>query len=359
MFDGRYELWGNEHSFFTRKLQALLRYQGLDFDFRIKGQAEAKTIEARVGTHMIPALKTPADWFIHDTTPIGLMLDAKYPERAIVPRTPVQRTACLLLEDWLDEWLGLHVLHTRWCYPENMDALGAAFAANMLGQPGGAPLTEAQRENAGRMVLMLRDQFGLPACKRRGCGPERADFIRRDFDRLMGALQRHFARHPFLLGDRACLADFTLAGAFYAHFISDPEPRRWVDEQAPELIDAMERIWNARCGEAWWPRDDALPETLAPLVEQMTSGYHRCLTATHQALADGEKWCVPEVDGTPLKMRALKYWEVSRGHVKSEIERLSAAARKAVDEALGPTGALTVYVAPSLFGTDSAMEARP
>jgi len=38
MFDGKYVMWGGEHSLFTRKLQAMLNYLGVDYEFRFKTQ---------------------------------------------------------------------------------------------------------------------------------------------------------------------------------------------------------------------------------------------------------------------------------------------------------------------------------
>ena len=43
MFDGRYTLWGSEHSLFTRKLQAMLNYLALDYDFKLKTADAGRT----------------------------------------------------------------------------------------------------------------------------------------------------------------------------------------------------------------------------------------------------------------------------------------------------------------------------
>jgi glutathione S-transferase len=83
MFDGRYIMWGGEHSLFTRKLQAMLNYLAVDYEFRLKTAESGPMVEGRLGTHFIPGLQTPEGWFIHDSTPIGLMLNAKYPDRPI------------------------------------------------------------------------------------------------------------------------------------------------------------------------------------------------------------------------------------------------------------------------------------
>ena len=71
MFDGRYSLWGGEHSLFTRKLQAMLNYLDVDYEFCLKTEHARADVEGRLGTHFIPGLQTPEGWFIHDTTPIG------------------------------------------------------------------------------------------------------------------------------------------------------------------------------------------------------------------------------------------------------------------------------------------------
>jgi len=43
-------------------------------------------------------------------------------------------------------------------------------------------------------------------------------------------LAAHFADNDFLLGPRPCLADFALAGACKAHFVTDPVPVSWLGQ---------------------------------------------------------------------------------------------------------------------------------
>ena len=69
MFDGRYVMWGGEHSLFTRKLQAMLNYLDLDYEFKLKTRDDGPHMEARLGTHFIPGLETPEGWALADTTP--------------------------------------------------------------------------------------------------------------------------------------------------------------------------------------------------------------------------------------------------------------------------------------------------
>ena len=167
MFEGKYVMWGAEHSMFSRKLQAMLNYVGVDFDFCLKSEEKGAEIEARVGTHFIPALQTPEGWFIHDSTPIGLLLNAKYPDRPIIPSSPVQKIASHLLEDWADEWFGRYAICSRWCYPDNVTAIADAFYATRIGKFADEALTEEESLQASEMINMVRDQFGLRACANR------------------------------------------------------------------------------------------------------------------------------------------------------------------------------------------------
>ena len=344
MFEGRYTLWGGEHSLFTRKLQAMLNYLAVDYEFKLKTADAGPAVEARLGTHFIPGLETPEGWFVHDTTPIGLMLNAKYPDRAIMPSSPVQRIAAHLLEDWADEWFGRYAISSRWCYPENVEHVAKGFYANRIGKFMNESLTAEEETEAANMITMVRDNFGLRACANRGCGLDQADAVRRDFDGLMKHAAVHYGQHNFLLGDRASLGDFTFAGFFKAHIEADPVPRSWIEASAPEMISHMNRVFDAKTGHGGYLVNDQLPESLEPFFLHMRETYHQFLRVSRDALATGEKWCEVDLGDGPVKMRSLKYSEVSRCHIKKEIESLSPEERASVDSVLGPMGVLDAYL---------------
>ena len=348
MFEGRYVMWGGEHSLFTRKLQAMLNYLDVDYQFRLKSTDSGAMVESRLGTHFIPGLQTPEGWFIHDSTPIGLMLNAKYPERKILPTSPVQRIAAHLLEDWADEWFGRYAISSRWCYSQNIEHVALGFYANSIGKFLSEGLSAEEQQQALIMIEGVRDNFGLRACANRGCGPDQAAAVRADFEALMSAVAPHYQQHAFLLGSRASLADFTFAGLFKAHIAADPEPRSWIEGCAPTMLDSMERVFIARSDDRDYLPDDSLAETLAPCFAHMRDYYHPFLRVSREALAAGEKWCEVDLGDGPVPMRSLKYSEVSRCHIKAEIEALSASERSAVDAVLGPMGVLDAYLLPAL-----------
>ena len=56
---------------FSRKLEAQLRFQNIPWSWHFKTMERTPGIEARTGTHLIPALITPEKWMIHDTIALG------------------------------------------------------------------------------------------------------------------------------------------------------------------------------------------------------------------------------------------------------------------------------------------------
>ena len=81
----------------------------------------------------------------------------------------------------------------------------------------------------------------------------------------------------------------------------------------------------------------------------MLQTYHQFLVLSRQALAAGEKWCEVDLGEGLVSMRSLKYSEVSRCHIRNEIEALPAADRAAVERVLGPFGVLDAYLLPPVL----------
>ena len=96
-------------------------------------------------------------------------------------------------------------------------------------------------EGFGEVML---NTFGAAACEVQGAGPDKSDAIKADFARLLELLVAHFKENNFLLGGRACLADFALVGPFVAHFLLDPEPKSWLGEHLPLFEDYVARVWG-------------------------------------------------------------------------------------------------------------------
>ena len=118
MYPGEYTLIGNELSFFTRKLEAQLRFQQIPWHYQFKTEARREELEAKAGTHFIPLLSTPDRWLLQDTISIGPFLNERFSAMPVIPDTPLQRALCFILEDAFNHWLGRVCVHSRWCYPD-------------------------------------------------------------------------------------------------------------------------------------------------------------------------------------------------------------------------------------------------
>ena len=113
MYPGEYQLVGSELSFFTRKLEAQLRFQQAPWRYLFKTEERKAELEARAGTHFIPLLITPDKWLIHDTIAIGPMLSERFSERAVIPETPLLKACCFVLEDAFKYYAQVHHFATE------------------------------------------------------------------------------------------------------------------------------------------------------------------------------------------------------------------------------------------------------
>ena len=64
--------------------------------------------------------------------------------------------------------------------------MAIGFYANFIGKFMDEGLTAEEQTEALERVKVVRDQFGLNACANRGCGPDQAAHVRRDFEQAHG-----------------------------------------------------------------------------------------------------------------------------------------------------------------------------
>ena len=342
MYEGTYELIGQECSMFTRKLEAQLCYQKIPYRWLIKSQTNTEEIEKRAGTRFIPALKTPDGWMVTDTIALGPFLHDRFNEVPVVPTDPAQRGACFVLEDFFNHWYPRHALHSRWCYPDNVVKTGVRFGTNiLLGKHIDVELTDeefALVEDFGEEIL---NSFGLAACEVQGAGPEKKSAIQNDFGRLLNLLSEHLMQNRFLLGDRACLADFALAGPFKAHFLLDPEPRGWLGKNLSVMEEYVDRIWAGSDITGEWELDDGFPESLLPLFDYAQNHYQVFARSSIEAAAKGEKFFELDLGDGPFVARSMKRLEKARLHVADELKRFGS-----INSSLSSTKVMDFYLEP-------------
>jgi glutathione S-transferase len=147
---------------------------------------------------------TPEDETWQDTSDILDALEARFPEPALYPSTPVQRLTSFLVELYADEFLILPGLHYRWSTEEGERRARQEFAIMTADAPRANKFASAVRMFT-RLVGVQEDT--IPAIEAHG--------------RAAGALEHRRAR--LLLG-ASSLADCALMGPCYGHPISTSSP---------------------------------------------------------------------------------------------------------------------------------------
>jgi len=346
MYSGEYQLIGSEMSFFTRKLEAQLRFQEVLWRYLFKTEQRKAELEQKAGTHFIPLLFTPDKWLIHDTIAIGPMLSERFHERAVIPTTPLQRACCFILEDAFNHWLGRVCVHSRWCYPDNVEWVGPRFGANLvLDRSINIPFSDAELEQLAPIGPMMYEGFGKNACEVNGVGHDQAAAVKGDFHKLLDALVVHFSEHRFLLGDRPCLADFALAGASKAHFVTDPEPKSWLGQYGDMLTRYTNQFFDdTPLDSNPWPEDDRVPDTLKVVLDYLQGSYFQSAPANIAAGLTGEKYFECDYGFGTTRARSQKRLNLARLHVQSELLRAGAADNPGVQELFAGRGILEHYL---------------
>ena len=346
MYRGEYQLVGSEMSFFTRKLEAQLRFQQIPWRYLFKTEERKAELEAKAGTHFIPLLITPDKWLIHDTIAIGPMLSNRFRERAVVPETPLQRACCFILEDAFNHWLGRVCVHSRWCYPDNVAWVGPRLGANMmLDRSIDEPFSQEDLEQLAPIGPMMYEGFGKNVCEVNGVGPDQSSAVQADFMNMLEALAIHFADNRFLLGDRPCLADFALAGASKAHFVTDPEPESWLGEHRAMLYQYTERFFGDwPDGLATWPANDQVPDTLSVVLDYLQGSYYQSASANIAAGLADEKYYEYDYGFGITRARTQKRLNLARLHVRDELLRLNADTNSDIQALFDGRGILEYYL---------------
>jgi glutathione S-transferase len=308
-----YRLFSWEHSYFSGKVRAYLRYKdrmgalGSGYeDILATPELLQGLLTLRSGSGAVPQLEAPDGTWVQDSSEIIDFCERAHPDVPVVPdpaSAPRQCLAAYLVELLADEWTVVPAFWQRWYFSENgrqpshrnfnEQQWGAVIAA---GAPG-----EARRQAGG---AFFEAAFGISDTRENpkgvyaglvhlGCDARTEKAWQESQHRLLSRLETHFGAHDFLLGGRPSLGDFGLLGPLYAHLYRDavagyalrthfPIVTEWVERANGEGAlnarsygqklyslspqgELVGRVANSDGG-AWLP-DDAVPETLEALLE--------------------------------------------------------------------------------------------
>ena len=306
-----YRLFSWEHSYFSGKVRAFLRYKAhggaLGYeDILATPELIQGLLVPATQTNVVPQLLAPDGSWVQDSSEIIDFCERAHPAPPVVPtagEAPKQRLVCHLIELLADEWMVVWAFFERWHYGrESVEPNHAVFNEQQWGAVFAPAADGTARRRAARAIFEAafgtREAFqhprgifaGLVAL---GATEQTAPAWEASNTRVLEALEAHFAVHDFALGGLPSLADFGLLGPLYAHLYRDPVAGFALRTRFPLVTEWVERTnhtnaLNARTygqklyglakdgslvarpatsdGGAWLGGDQ-VPPTLRPLLE--------------------------------------------------------------------------------------------
>lgn len=255
----QYTLYGWEVSPYTAKVRSYLQYKGIPFKTVVPNIITLKRfIEPKAGKIIMPVVTSPNAEVLQDSSVIIKTLEQLYPDKPTYPNTPKQALVSMLMELCGDEWLPMAALHYRWNYPENRHFILNEFGKSALPYFPGFVQRKVASTFAGKM------KGYLPIL---GITDATENALEVNTHTILKTLNRHFEKHPYLLGNAPCVGDFSLFGPIYAHLHRDPYPKGLVTNY-PNTLGWINRLKN-NFGQTsnGFLENDEIPESLFALIK--------------------------------------------------------------------------------------------
>lgn len=276
----RYIVYKSDISYFSGKLEAYLRYKGIDYEAIECGRREMNKIGQATGVKKIPAIEMDDGQWLFDSTPMLEWLEQQHPEPCTLPSDPALAFLALLIEDYGDEWLWRPAMWWRWVPKRSRwavgYAVGKAFAPTLLARPLGWFFGRRQKRKWLWGDSVTRDNETTVR-----------DMLFREFEFLEPLL----LRQPFLLGSHPSAADFGYFASMFRHFGNDPDSAEVMRRKAPNTYEWLARLWNASADKLPDVMEWQWPETpeWEPFLKRIALDYLPYLHQNAVAFQEGQK----------------------------------------------------------------------
>lgn len=282
---GTYRIFGAELSPYSVKTRSYYRYKGIPHEWIPRSADSMAEYQKYARLPIIPAVATPDDEGLQDSTPILEAMEAKFPEPTTHPPTPALKFLSELLEEFGDEWGNKWMFHYRW-----KDEADQRSAADRLVSTMMPNASEAERATmADQIRERMVGRVGVV-----GSNATTAPIIEASFANGLDLLEKHLSGRAYLFGGRPSFADFGLWGQVYNAW-TDPTCKKAIDEK-PAVRAWIDRMLEPKAEgdfESW----DALAPTLEPLLQQEVRIFLAWASAIAGAIADGAESVTVELDG--------------------------------------------------------------
>ena len=324
-----YRIFGSEISPYSVKVRSYARYKGIPHEWIERSQANLAEYQKYAKLPLVPAVATPEDEGLQDSTPIIETLEARFPEPSIHPDDPALAFLSALLEEFGDEWGNKWMFHYRWAREADQQSAADRIARGMM--------PDASDEQRAGMAAQLKERM-VGRVWFVGSSPQTAPQIEQSFADGIAQLEAHLASgRPYLFGARPAFGDFGLWGQLYNAW-TDPTAGAILRERTPRLCAWIERMLeptNDGSFEPW----SALEATLLPFLrDQVGALFLPWSDANAKAIASGAEHFDVEIASGSWSQKPQKYHARSLGKLR---ERHAAVAeRGTLDPILEAAGCL-------------------
>ena len=272
------KVFGASVSYYTGKLEAYLRYKGIAYE-RANPYREIKEIIANLGSVQHPMVKRDDGRWMSDSTPMILQLEKEHPESSIMPTNPVVRFIAMLIEDYADEWLWRVAMHYRWSYDHDRELLSRILADE---------LTAHVKAPRFMRVRTIRKRQLTGFVVNDGVTDQTWSHVEAGYHNILKMMTTALKNRPYLLGDKLSIADIGLMGPMLRHFGQDPTPAEIMRDTAPDVFAWLGRVWNASSQSDEGTLLDAVPDDLAPMLQEICETHLAQLSANAIAYHQGQ-----------------------------------------------------------------------
>lgn len=323
-----YEVYGALGSPYSMKVRAAMRAKRLAHIWTGMTAEDRGRVMPNVKPPVIPVIRRPDGTWTNDSTPFLLSIEEE--GRSLLPPGPVQRFACLLLEDMADEWFMKAMFHFRWFYEEDAEWCANWLMFDTLPLAGRAGVEAAAADIRARQV----SRMALI-----GCTPETAPLIEASWKRTCSILEDMATGTAarFLFGNRISLADLAFYGQLKVMSV-DPTPMAWLRRETPYLYRWLDHADDASGIEGDWSEGFGAP--VQDLLTIAGETYLPFLKANADALAAGEGTFALEIESGRYEQGVFKYQVKCLQALRQAWAGLDDNARGELSRWIGPSAAI-------------------
>ena len=307
-----YRIFGAELSPYSVKTRSYYRYKGIPHEWIPRSADTMAEYGKYARLPIIPAVATPEDEGLQDSTPILEAMESTFPEPSTHPPSPTLKFLSELLEEFGDEWGNKWMFHYRWADEADQRSAAERLVAGMM--------RNAPESDRAAMADQLRERM-VSRIGVVGSNEHTAPIIEASFRNGIDLLEKHLAGRPYLFGGRPCFADFGLWGQIYnawtdptcGKLLADkPAIRAWIERMLDPKDEGDFEDWNE------------LAPTLEPFLREEVRLFLTWSAANADAIGSGAEELTVDLDGKkwtqsvggPQKYHAKSLKEIRRKYAE-------------------------------------------